>query len=90
MSTFTLADSFDATEPRHAVDLNAPLPLGYTEAVRRATSLRDKGTAWSYPVIADVMAEYHGFRRCAEWWRTELRARGALPRPSGLPFGGRS
>lgn len=86
MSTFTIADAFDATEPRLHVHFDAPLPLGYHEAVRRAIELRAKGTNWSYTTIADVIGEYHGFRRSASWWQKELRSRGCAPRPLGVPF----
>lgn len=86
MSTFTLADAFDATDPRHPTDLKAPLPLGYSDAVRRATDLR--AGRLPYPAIARVMAEYHGYRCSPDWWRATLRTRGVAPRPRGVPFGG--
>lgn len=85
MSTFTLADSFDATD-RLAVDMAAPLPLGCTEAIRRALGLRAAGHQFSYSVIAVVMAEYHGFKRSSSWWRQELRAGGTAPRYLGASF----
>jgi len=65
------------------VDRNAPLPLAYRQALTRALELRALGPHWSYTVIADCMATYHGFDRGAWWWSAQLRAAGALPRPRG-------
>ena len=84
--TFTLADSFDETDRRLALDRDAPLPLGYTAAVQRGLDLRAKGSYWSWAVIASVMAEYHGIRRSASWWQLQLRLAGAPPRPRGGAF----
>ena len=87
--TFTLADSLDLADRRLAIDHQAPLPLGYIAAVERALDLRAKGTNWTWAVIAEVMAEYHGFRRCPSWWQLQLRMAGAPPRPRGVPLNGR-
>jgi hypothetical protein len=70
------------------VDLNAPLPLGYTQAVTHALDLRERGNIWTWTVIADTMGVYHGFHRSPSWWKRELFARGAESRPRGIPFGG--
>jgi hypothetical protein len=87
-STFTLADSFDATDGRvnHRVNMDAPLPLGYAAAVQRAIELREKPhMSWSWRQIADVMAEYHGFSRCPSWWRKTLHGH-VTPQPRGPAF----
>lgn len=82
--TFTVADAFDATVPRMPVDLSAPLPLGYRDAIRRAVQLRMlPGEFITYNVIRLIMAEYHGFRRSESWWRNELRREGVPRRPRG-------
>jgi hypothetical protein len=70
-----------------AIDFTAPLPLGYVHAVDRGLALRERGNAWTFTVIADVLRVYHGFDRSAGWWSRELRARGAEARPHGVPFG---
>jgi hypothetical protein len=70
-----------------AIDMTAPLPLGYVQAVTRALELREDSPAWSYTAIAEVMGTYHGFRRGPDWWARQLRARGAEARPHGVPFG---
>ena len=87
MTTFTVADAFDATEPRCRINLNAPLPLGYKQALRRAMELRGKGAHMSYLTIADIMRDYHGVKRSPQWWSRELRAQGAEPKPRGWAFG---
>lgn len=81
--TFTLADVND----RLFVDMTAPLPLGYRQAIRRAINLRAQGPQFSYTVIAVVMAEYHGFKRAPVWWRRELRAGGVSARHLGASYG---
>ena len=67
-------------------DLSAPVPLGYRKAVERALELRARGSEWTWGVIADVMAEYHGFKRGSDWWRLQCLARGAVRRPRGAAF----
>jgi hypothetical protein len=71
---------------------DAPLPLSYTEAVRRATELRRRGTHWSWPTIADTMEDYHGFRRGPAWWSRQVRSfePGTRERPRGNTFQARS
>jgi hypothetical protein len=78
--TFTIADSFDATERRgHSIDFNAPLPLGYCSAVQRATQMRNGNpSVYTYPTIAEIMATYHGMRRSAGWWRRALVGEGLV------------
>lgn len=53
-------------------DLTAPLPLGYHGALKRAAELHARGPVWTWKVIAEAMAAYHGFDRSAAWWRMEL------------------
>ena len=88
--TFTITDDpFDVGATRRLqVNLDAPLPLGYTAAIRRALQLRGLHGGFSYTVIAHVLREYHGFTRTPGWWAIHLRAAGAEPRPHGVPFNG--
>lgn len=76
---------------RRQIDLtvhwDAPVPLGYHQAVDRALELRSRGNIWTWTVIADTMGMYHGFHRGPLWWKGELYARGAEARPRGVPFG---
>jgi hypothetical protein len=86
--TFTLADSFERINRLH-IDHSAPLPLGHGNAIRRGLQLREAGAPHlSYHSIAHIMAEYHGIRRSAGWWREHLKAAGASPRPRGVPMNG--
>lgn len=69
------------------VDMAAPLPLGYMAAVERAVELRRVDpSVFSWPVIAMVIREYHGFDRYPGWWARELRGR-VPSRPRGHAFG---
>ena len=85
MSVFEIADSFDS-DNRLRINLNAPLPLGYHHAIRRALELRQDNL--SYPMIAIVMRQYHGVHRSESWWRRQLRSHGAEARPHGLMWHG--
>jgi hypothetical protein len=73
------------TLSRLDTDTTAPLPLHYAAAISRALWLR-QAYNWSYPVIATVMEEYHGFKRTSSWWKLELVGHGAPLRPRGVPF----
>jgi hypothetical protein len=94
--TFTLSSPLDVFDAATTLcgnpvlpDLNAPLPLGYAAAIDRAVMLRRHGAVWSWPTIAQVMGEYHGFWRSAGWWGTEIKRRDpSLARPHGKPFDG--
>jgi hypothetical protein len=81
--TFIIADPDSDERVGHRfVDMNAPLPLGYANALRRALQLRtDHG--FSYRTIAIVMREYHGIRRGNEWWKRELRKQGVPAKSHG-------
>lgn len=58
------------------VDMSAPLPLGYHEALRRAVELRDADpVVFTWQTIAAVIRIYHGFDRSSNWWRRSLRGR---------------
>lgn len=80
MSVFEIADS---NYGRLRTNLDAPLPLSYDNAVRRALELRAT-TSLSYNGIAAVMRQYHGVNRSVTWWKGELRAHGAEARPRGI------
>jgi hypothetical protein len=70
-----------------SVDHTAPLPLGYRAALDRAQELRESGSTWSWPTIAQVMGEYHGFRRSSGWWQRELTRTGRVERkPRGAAY----
>lgn len=87
--TFTLSvpldtdDELDARTSRWELDPSAPLPLGYPAVIDRAVQLRRKGGGWTWPVIAAVMGEYHGFWRAACWWAVEVKAIDPERRPRG-------
>lgn len=68
------------------VNLDAQQPLGHVQALARAQELRERGGVWTWNVIAEVMAEYHGFTRAPGWWKNNLRGRVAA-KPRGVPFG---
>jgi hypothetical protein len=80
MSTFEIADAFELGSRRNR---DAPLPLGYINAVRCALGLRQE-TNMSYQGISHVMRRYHGWNRSPQWWSRELRVVGAEPRPRGI------
>jgi hypothetical protein len=70
---------------------DAPLPLSYIRAIKKATELRRRGTHWSWPTIADAMEHYHGFRRSPGWWADHVgRQDRGLQRPRGNAFQARS
>jgi hypothetical protein len=85
--TFILADPFERIN-RLEMDHEAPLPLGYANAVRRGLQLRSAAPHLSYPAIGYIMAEYHGIRRSPAWWSRELKTAGAEARPRGVPLNG--
>jgi hypothetical protein len=64
-------------KPEHRrVDHTAPIPLGHVAACEKAVQLRETNPiAFTWATIAEVMRIYHGFDRCAAWWRVELRGR---------------
>jgi hypothetical protein len=80
--TFTILDIFDDTGRRGMrVDFDAPLPLGYCSAVKRAAQMRNGNpSVFTYPTIAEIMAVYHGLRRSPAWWRRELVGEGLVPK----------
>lgn len=67
---------------------DAPLPLGYVTAIAKACEWRAKGLSW--PALALVMEEYHGWTRTAAWWRDKCQAAGAPAAPRGVQLRGGS
>jgi hypothetical protein len=59
--------------------LEAPLPLGYVQALERAAFLRNNDpSVFSWPTIARVMRIYHGWDRHYNWWAGELLKSGQV------------
>lgn len=54
---------------------DAPIPLGHFKAIDKAIELRNLGSTWSWPVISEVMKQYHGFKRSPGWWRKQLHGK---------------
>ncbi len=68
------------------VDYTAPLPLGHTQALKKAYELRNLGGPWSWTVIAAVIEQYHGFKRNPKWYQQHLIGR-VEAKPRGMAYG---
>lgn len=65
-----------------AYRMGAPLPLSKNAALQQALYLRTvKGL--TFPAIAVLMGEYHGWYYSETWWRWHLLRMGAPKTPKG-------